>query len=93
MLPAADHDNGAARVVHAVLAHRAEQRLGEPAVPAAAHHQEIRTVGGVVQYLRRVAFDDSGVHGDGAAWAAFSSKSKEVAMPVGANPYPPVGIG
>jgi hypothetical protein len=35
---AAEHDDGAARVVHAVLADGAKQRRGEPAVPAAAQH-------------------------------------------------------
>ena len=66
----ADDDHGAARVVHAVLAHRAEQRLGEPAVPAAAHHQKIGAIGGVEQYPRGVALDGSGPHRDVAVRAA-----------------------
>jgi hypothetical protein len=35
MFLAADHDDGAVRVMHAVLADRAEQRPGESAMPAA----------------------------------------------------------
>ena len=53
--------------MHAVLADRAQQRLGEPAVSAAAHHQEIGIVGGVEQYLRGIALDDAGAHPKGAA--------------------------
>ena len=67
-LLAADHDHGAVRVMHAVLADRAEQRLGEPGVPAAAQHQEVGAVGGIEQYPRGVALDDAGAQaGDTAA--------------------------
>ena len=38
--------------MHAVLADRAEQRLGEPAVPPAAHHQQLRPFGGIHKYMR-----------------------------------------
>src|SRR5580692_7839654 len=37
----ADDDHGTVRVMHAVLADRAEQRLGESAVPAAADYQQV----------------------------------------------------
>jgi hypothetical protein len=49
MFLAADHYNGALRVMHAVLADRTKQRLGESAVPAAAHHQEVGAVAGIEQ--------------------------------------------
>src|SRR6185437_4568561 len=40
---AAHDDDRARRVVHAVLPDRAQQRLGQPAVPAAAHHEQVRS--------------------------------------------------
>jgi hypothetical protein len=55
MFLAADHDNRAVRVMHTVLADRAEQRFGESAVSAAAHHQEIGSVGGIEQHLRGIS--------------------------------------
>jgi Thaumatin family len=54
----AHHHDRAARVVHAVLADRAEQRLGEAAVPPAADNQQVRVLGGVEQGARRVFPDD-----------------------------------
>jgi hypothetical protein len=38
---AADYDDGAGCVMDAVLAHRAEQRFGESAVPAAPDHEQV----------------------------------------------------
>jgi hypothetical protein len=60
MFLAADHDDGAVRVMHAVLADRAEQRLGESAVPAAAHHQETGAVAGIEENLRGNALGNAG---------------------------------
>ena len=40
--------------MHAVLADRPEQRLGEPAVPAAAHHQQLGPGRCIQQHLRGV---------------------------------------
>ncbi len=39
----------------AVLAHRAEQRLREPAVSPAPHHEQVGAPGRVQQHLRRGA--------------------------------------
>ena len=39
----ADHHDGAGGVVHAMLADRPEQRLNEPAMPAAANNQQVGT--------------------------------------------------
>ncbi len=94
----ADHDHGAGRVLHAVLAHRAEQRLGEPAVPAAAHHQQIGAVAGVEQYPGGVALGDRRVRDiagrvEGAADRLsddLPGDLLEVVVLLGARGYPPV---
>src|SRR5271169_2428067 len=53
------HDqHRAVRVMHAVLAYRAEQGLGEAAVATAADHEQFRADRGVKQDLRRMAIDD-----------------------------------
>ena len=94
----ADHDDGALRVMHAVLADRAEQRLGEAAVPAAAHHQEVGAVGGFEQHLSGIALDDAGSTGTSLlgstaaliasemTFSEFSLKSNPPPVPIGANP-------
>ena len=48
-------------------ADRTEQRLGESAVSAAAHHQEISIVGGIEQHLRGNSLDGEAAHPDRAA--------------------------
>jgi hypothetical protein len=48
--------------MHAVLAHRPEQGLGEAAVTATADHEQVRTVRGVNQRLRRMPVDDQAPH-------------------------------
>ena len=59
MRPARRPDDGdrPVRVVHAVGADRAEQGVGEPGVPAAAHDQQVRPFGRPDQDIRRVALD------------------------------------
>src|SRR5690242_6291393 len=42
---AAHDDDWARRVVHAVLSDRAQHCLGQPAVAAAAHHEQVRSFG------------------------------------------------
>ena len=42
---AAHDDDRARRVVHAVLPDRAQHCLGQPAVTAAAHHEQVRSFG------------------------------------------------
>ena len=44
---AAHDEDRARRVMHAVLADRAEQRLGQPAVAAGAHHEQVSAFGRV----------------------------------------------
>jgi len=44
---AAHDDDRARRVMHAVLADRAEQRLGQPAVAAGGHHEQVSAFGRV----------------------------------------------
>jgi hypothetical protein len=41
MVVAADYDDWAGRVMYAMLAHRAEERFGESAMPAAPHHEQV----------------------------------------------------
>ena len=54
-------------MMHAVLADRAEQRFGEPAVPAAAQHEQVGAVGGIEQHLGGIALDDVAAYPDVAA--------------------------
>jgi hypothetical protein len=55
---AAHDQHRAVRVMHAVLADRAEQRIGERPVAAAADDEQVRAGRGVQQDLRRMAVDD-----------------------------------
>jgi len=48
--------------MHAMLADRAEQGLGEAAVTAIADHEQVRAVRGVDQRLRRMPVDDQAPH-------------------------------
>ena len=48
--------------MHAVLAHRAEQGFGEPAVAATAYHQQIGVTRCVEQDPGGIAHDGAGVH-------------------------------
>jgi hypothetical protein len=66
--------------MHAVLADRAEQCLGESAVPAAAYHQEVGAVGGIEQYLRGIALDDAVRTGTPLPKPAFSKITAATAM-------------
>jgi acyl-CoA synthetase (AMP-forming)/AMP-acid ligase II len=59
---AAHDQDRAGRVMHAVLADRTEQRLGEFAVTAAADDEQIRADRGVKQHLRRISVDDQASH-------------------------------
>ena len=47
-------------VLHTVLAHRAEQYPGEPAVPAAADDQQVSALGRAYQHVRGVPLDHRG---------------------------------
>ena len=49
-----DHGDRPVRMVHAVGADRAEQHVGEPAVPAAPDHQQVGTLGRPDQDVGRV---------------------------------------
>ena len=49
--------NGTGSVVHAVLADRAEQHSGEPAVSPAADHEQVGTLGRAHQHVRGVPLD------------------------------------
>ncbi len=60
---AADDDDRARRVVDAVLAHRPQESLDEPAVPAVSDHQQVRFLRLVQQCPRGVVADDSLLHG------------------------------
>jgi len=53
--------------VHTLLAHQIEQRVGELAVAAAAHYEQVGAVGGVQQYLHRMTAGDLRVHGHAMA--------------------------
>jgi hypothetical protein len=81
----------------AVLADRAEQRFGESAMSAVAHHQEICIVGGIDQHLRGIALDGAGAHPDGAGptalliamarvFSEFSLNLRPSSMAAGAHP-------
>jgi hypothetical protein len=70
----------------------------EPAVSAAAHHQEIGIVGGVEQYLRGTALDGAGAHrkalpgptalliASARGFSAFSLKWRSSSVPADAHP-------
>ena len=55
MLAAHDEDR-ARRVMHAVLADRAEHRLGQAAVAPRAHHEQVGSLGHIHQHLSGAAF-------------------------------------
>jgi len=59
---APEDQDGAIRVVHKVLANRAEQHLGEASVAAAADRQYVRVGRGGHQSLGRVTVEDAGAH-------------------------------
>jgi D-arabinose 1-dehydrogenase-like Zn-dependent alcohol dehydrogenase len=54
MLAAHNHDR-ARRVMHAVLADRAKQRLGQPAVTPGAHHEQVGSLSCGYQHLPGLA--------------------------------------
>jgi hypothetical protein len=58
------HDDRTAGTMNAVLADRAEQRLSEPAVPSAAHHEQAGTVTGFQQRHGSAALHDLRPHPD-----------------------------
>jgi hypothetical protein len=67
--------------MHAVLAHRAEQRIGEAAVAAAADHEQVRAGCGVEQDLRRMAAHDLAPDQPAVGWPGFLADRRVEPLP------------
>ena len=74
---AADDDHRAGGVVQASDADRADQRVGEPAVTAVAHHEQVGVLRGGQQHPGRVAFGDDLVHGDAGRRADLGDRGAQ----------------
>ena len=105
ILRSADDDNRARRVMHAVLADRAEQRLGEAAMAAAADHQQVGASAASSRICaalpsRTVELTLTGLAGStvsliapASTRAAVPAKSESIIAPIGANGVPPYATG